>query len=401
MLSRLGSTRIGVDVIIPPETSFADRELLLPMQDCWNSLHLTCTPSSPSWVAFTRLAPGLSQLGNLTLDMDAEDPVRAARINLASLLPNLHTLHVIDIPSSIIWSPLTSKLVNLQFDVVISDRGLRVIFAQCTALESLSINLVVSNEEGSFETGGWRNEPLITPPSLRSLAFHQISSRYLCHVVKYLRAPTLENLVLCTMYGSFPGSACAVNAQSSTYYQFVSLCLSLCRARRGVPESHVTVTLHCLQIANLPRLERFTVRCVAALLRALLKGIIHAVSTTPDPACTLPPIVCCEMVPTMRFRNAPRELCLLNLSELSVTATKHDGPGILPGRSSVIRHEAIKEDLRALLRKLSLRNGYGLEHREGSRRVLRSLKLSGCDLEEDEIRELQSYTWDLKIEAPP
>jgi hypothetical protein len=224
MLSHLKSSRIGVDVIIPTEIAFADgEEFPLPARDRWNSLHLTCTPSSPSWAAFMQLAPGLHQLGNLTLDMDAEDPDRAAQINLATLLPNLHTLHVVDIPSSIIWSPLTSKLVNLQFDVVISDRGLRVIFAQCTSLESLSINLVVSNEEGSFEAGGWRNEPLIPPPSLRTLAFHQISPGYLCHVVRYLRAPALENLVLCTMYGSFASSACAGNAQSSTYYQFVSL----------------------------------------------------------------------------------------------------------------------------------------------------------------------------------
>jgi hypothetical protein len=147
-----------------------------------------------------------------------------------------------------------------------------------------------------------------------------------------------------------------------------------------------------------------TVRCVAVLLRALLKGIIHAVSTTPDPTCTPAPTAYYprqEIVPTVRFRNAPQELCLPSLSELSVATTKYDGPDLLPEHLPSIHHGAIKEDLRVLLRELRIRNQAGLEHREGSRRVLRSLKLFGCSLEEDEIRELQSYTWDLRIEVSP
>lgn len=223
-LSRLESTPSSIDAIIPAEIPFSPgEEFPLPAQNRWSSLHLTCTPLSPSWGLFMRLAPRLHELGNLTLDMDAEDPDTAAQIHVASLLPNLHTLRIVNIPSSIIWTPLTPKLINLWLDVVISDRGLRTIFAQCPLLELLSINLVVSNKDGSLEAGGWSEEPLIPPPNLRSLAFHQISSGYLCHVVKYLHAPALENLVLCTMHGSLSTSACAGDIHNNIYYQFVSL----------------------------------------------------------------------------------------------------------------------------------------------------------------------------------
>ena len=392
VLSQLKLTHTRVDVIIPTEVAFsAGEEFLLPARDRWNSLHLACTPSSPSWALFVQLAPKLNQLGDLTLDMDAEDPDRAARIHFANLLPNIHTLHVVNIPSTIVWSPLTPKLVNLKFDMVISDKGLRAIFAQCTSLESLCINLVVSNEKGSIDTGGWRNEPLIPPPNLRSLSFHQISSGYLWHLVKYLRAPALENLVLCTMRGSLASSACLESAQNSAYYQFVSTLCSLS------VKAFLTVTLHYPQFANLSKLERLTIRCTAILLRALLKGFICAVSTL-DPARAIEPAGWQGVVSTVRFRDAPQDLHPPSLSELSVANIKYGGPCMLPEYLPSIHQQAITEDLRVLLRELRTRHEASVEHHKSSQRILRTLNLSGCALEVDEISEIQSYTWDLRIE---
>ena len=100
----------------------------------------------------------------------------------------------------------------------------------------------------------------------------------------------------------------------------------------------------------------------------------------------------------MRFGNTP-QIYSSSLGELSVASAKYNHPGILPEQLSSIHHHAFKEDLRVLLRELRVRNEAGTEHHENSRKILRMLKLSRCSLEEDEIMELQSYTWDLRIEA--
>lgn len=120
-------------------------------------------------------------------------------------------------------------------------------------------------------------------------------------------------------------------------------------------------------------------------------------SATRDSARAPGPIV--GAFPHVRFGNTPQILYPLSLSELSVASAKHNHPGLLPEQASSIHHHAIKEELRVLLRELRVRNEAGMEHHENSQKILRMLKLSGCSLEEDEIMELQSYTWDLRIEA--
>lgn len=120
-------------------------------------------------------------------------------------------------------------------------------------------------------------------------------------------------------------------------------------------------------------------------------------SATRDSTRAPGPIV--GAFPDVRLGNAPQILYSSSLSELSVASAKHKHPSSLPEQVSSIHHHAIKEDLRVLLRELRVRNEAGMEHGGSSQKILRMLKLSGCSLEEDEIMELQSYTWDLRIEG--
>lgn len=223
--SRAGG--MPIDVIMSDVES-AGIETQLPRAECWNSLSLTCTPLSSSWELILKLAPSLGRLPNLTLNMDASEPAFVAGVDFNALLPGLRTLHIVNIPSSIVWSPLSSRLVSLRFDIVISDRGLRKILVQCTALESLDLEFVVSSGEGqtdlgmAFPGGNWADEPLIAPPSLRTLVFRSIHARYLCHLMKWLRAPTLKDLALCTLRGTVADSQSLQNSWIEIYRSSVS-----------------------------------------------------------------------------------------------------------------------------------------------------------------------------------
>lgn len=219
IVSRMGSR--PVDVIMSTIANSTEGFEHLPPFHRWRSLHLTCTPSSRSWDVFVELSPNLQHLESLSLDMDASSPGDAEQIQMGSFIPNLLALRVVNIPSSIVWSPLTSKLVDLRFDIIVSDRGLRKILAQCTSLQTLTIHSVV--QEGVAEGRvTWKHAPIIMPSTLRALYFLNIPAAYACHIVRWLQAPSLQELAICTMYGSFPPAACFGSAWTDNYLSFVS-----------------------------------------------------------------------------------------------------------------------------------------------------------------------------------
>lgn len=230
----LMSRRAGhgqIDVIMSDANTTV--QMGLPPVEYWNSLSLRCNPFVPSWNVFLQIAPSLQSLKKLTLDMDAGEPEATSEVHLGKFLPNLTTLHVINIPASIIWSPLSAKLTKLRFDIIISDRGLRRILFECTNLESLSLESVVANGGGvvgfasSLEAAGWANEPLVVPPTLRTLTFCQIHAGYVCHLIKWLRAPALKALKIRTMYGTVVDSKHLETTWAEMCQKFVSQILAI------------------------------------------------------------------------------------------------------------------------------------------------------------------------------
>lgn len=195
-----------------------------PSYERWRFLHLECTPASPTLELFSNTTPNLHHLTSLVIDIDEECVPGATSFNIQNLLPNITHVHIINLPSPMVWTMLTTKLISLTFEMPMSERGFLLILDTCTSLEELYILSITGENRHVILAPNhvWQRSPICVPKSLRALVFLNVSAAYACHIVQHLEAPFLKELGIGTMYGVHSPMAALGNPGARRLCTFVS-----------------------------------------------------------------------------------------------------------------------------------------------------------------------------------
>ncbi|KAF8308316.1 hypothetical protein DL93DRAFT_1894684 [Clavulina sp. PMI_390] len=255
------SAQRGVDVILPP--TITPPVLQLPLAEKWLSLHVTCISISSSFEILRTLAPTLHNLPSLTINVEEpfEGTIPVHQMNIFPQLRALRFAHVVNLPHTIMWCPLTPQLRSIRYTIPISDRGLRRIFRECQNLEECVIETVYDDHgTPQDEQVPWGKTPLEAPSSLRILSFRAIRCRYFLHLAKWLRAPRLKELWIGTALNSIPAPECLGSA-SEEYTKFFS---------------------------QLPTLEHLSIDCNVNLLHSILSSLHTGFTMLQRHGCGLP-----------------------------------------------------------------------------------------------------------------
>ena len=177
--------------------------------DRWKSLNVALGEESASWKVFRKVAPHLSHLRKLTVEVYPRPPSRLHRkeelLRISGLFPNLMSLYILWLPKTSFNSALSSSLVDLRIDMELSEVDLAAIFRRCSSLRRLWISTVYPEvlDEGTdwngigIGIGGIRRVQLSAPTALESLVLSEdVNIGNLRSIIQRLEAPNLKELAI-------------------------------------------------------------------------------------------------------------------------------------------------------------------------------------------------------------